>query len=382
MNDRTAAPARGAQRAKGTHRGGPSGRLVVGDYVGQPARDAAQAVRRAGLCPGLDRSFGCKAELIGLVVAQEPTGGSDLVRNGMVTLYVAAPGAEPIDEEFAASETVEVAPAPAPVASVLAEIERPDTASRPKRTRRRKPGLARRATPVLDLPPAPIRPEREPAEEVRLVPEWGSPDGVYAPDGEELDEGHVEELGEPELSHEDFVVHLDDVLAGRTDGPLGWRRVYPRGQMFATLVRHGGVRVWLGEHSLLVKVLGAALAVSILVGFASALDGQHARNPTVSVVSPSHRSARTRTRQAPRPVSAPNVAGSRPAARSLEVHRSTRHSSAQRLHRRGASVVDATAAPERVAAQAPPVPPPVPRAAASAPVAPPVQQTQGGLFSP
>jgi hypothetical protein len=65
----------------------------------QPAGDAAQGVRRSGLCPGLDRSFGCEAELIGLVVAQEPAAGSDLARNGMVTLYVAAPGSGPMDEE-------------------------------------------------------------------------------------------------------------------------------------------------------------------------------------------------------------------------------------------------------------------------------------------
>jgi len=69
-------------------------------------------VRRAGLCPGLDRSFGCEAELIGLVVAQEPAAGSDLARNGMVTLYVAAPGAGPMDEEPAATEAAPAAEEP------------------------------------------------------------------------------------------------------------------------------------------------------------------------------------------------------------------------------------------------------------------------------
>ena len=123
MNDRTAVQARGTQRTKSARRGGPSGRQVVGEYVGQPAGDAAQAVRRAGLCPGLDRSFGCEPELIGLVVAQEPVAGSDLARNGMVTLYVAAPGSGPMDEEPAASEIVSGASAPARAMAVLAEVE-------------------------------------------------------------------------------------------------------------------------------------------------------------------------------------------------------------------------------------------------------------------
>ena len=374
MNDRTAVQVRGTQRAKGTRRGGPSGRQEVGQYVGQPAGDAAQAVRRAGLCPGLDRSFGCEDELIGLVVAQEPVAGSDLARNGMVTLYVAAPGSGPMDEEPGASEAVNEAPAPSSVTSVLAAIEPLDAASSARRTRRRKPGLARQATRVFDPPPAPIALQRESTEEVLPAPEWGSPDGVYAPAGEELD---VEERGEAELSQEDFVVHLDDVLAGRTGGPPAWRRVYPRRWIFAALARGGGVRVWLGEHSLLVKAVGAALGVWILVGLASALDGQHARTPTASVISPSHRPAPTRTTQPRRPVFAPTVARVRPAVRSPQVHAAARRSLASRRHPRQAPVIEAAVPRERMAVQVPPVPPP-----ASAPAAPAAPQAQGGLFSP
>src|SRR5665213_1481079 len=93
---RAAAPARGGRR-------GGAGQLAVGDYTGQPAGDAAQAVRRAGLRPGLERSFGCDASLVGLVVGQEPPAGSALARNGMVTLQVAAPGASPAIEEAPAA---------------------------------------------------------------------------------------------------------------------------------------------------------------------------------------------------------------------------------------------------------------------------------------
>jgi pyruvate/2-oxoglutarate dehydrogenase complex dihydrolipoamide acyltransferase (E2) component len=347
---------------------------VVGEYVGQPAGDAAQAVRRAGLCPGLDRSFGCEAELIGLVVAQEPASGSDLARNGMVTLYVAAPGAGPMDEP-AAIEAVDEAPAAVTVTAVLAEIEPPDAANRPRRTRRRKPGLARQATGVFDPPPAPIPLEREPAEEVPLAPECGSPDG-------ELGEGRLGEQSDAELSHDDFVVHLDDVLGGRTGGPPAWRRVYPRRRTFAALTRVGGIRAWLGEHSLLAKAVGAALAVWILVGLASALDSQHAGTPTASLASPSHRPARTRTTQARPPVSAPSAASARPTARSPQVRRAGRHSEAPHLDRQRAPVIGAAAHPERMAVQAPAAAPPAPPDHASAPAAPPAQQTQGGLFSP
>src|ERR1039458_7132903 len=131
MTDRTASSGRAIQRAKTTRRGGPSGRQAVGDYVGQPAGDAAQAVRRAGLRPGLDRSFGCAEELTGLVVAQEPTAGSDLARNGMVTLYVAAPGSEPIDEGTDAAQVESRGLEPASV-----EAEQADAARAPARGRR------------------------------------------------------------------------------------------------------------------------------------------------------------------------------------------------------------------------------------------------------
>ena len=374
MNDRTAVQARGTQRAKSSRRGGPSGRQVVGEYVGQPAGDAAQAVRRAGLCPGLDRSFGCEAELIGLVVAQEPAAGSDLARNGMVTLNVAAPGAGPMDEQPAASETVDGSPAPAPVTSVPVEIEPLDA---PARTRRRKPGLAWQATRVFDPPPAPIPPECELAEEVPLAPEC-VPDDVYTPDVEELDEGRLEEPGDAELSHDDFVVHLDDVLAGRTDGPPAWRRVYPRRRTSTALARGGGVRLWLGERSLLVKAVGPAVAVWILVGLASALGGPNGRTPTASVISPNHRPARAGTPQALPPVSASSVASARRATRSPQVHPAAGHGEPH-LDRRRAPVIEAAVPPERMAVWAPPAPRAAPRDPASAPAA---QQTQGGLFSP
>ena len=67
------------------------GRIEVSDHVGEPAGRAAQAVRRSGLRPALERSFGYDTELVGSVVAQEPAAGGELARGGTLTLFVAAP---------------------------------------------------------------------------------------------------------------------------------------------------------------------------------------------------------------------------------------------------------------------------------------------------
>ncbi len=377
MNDTTVAPARRAQRAQSARRGGPSGRQVVGEYVGQPAGDAAQAVRRAGLCPGLDRSFGCDSELIGLVVEQEPSAGSDLARNGMVTLYVAAPGSGPTDEEPATSDP----PAQAPVASEQAESEPPDTSSSPTRARRRKPGLAQRGPRVFDPPPAPILLEREPAAQAALTQEWSSPNDPYAP-GEDLVGGSGDERGETELSHDEFVVHLDDVLAGRANGPRRLRRVYPHRRTATVLARGGGVRAWLGEHSLLVRLVGAALAVWILVGLASALDGQHARTPTASAISSTKKPAPTHTPETHVRVPAPRVKSARPETRPPQAHTFARSTQAPHHLRGRPPVREIAAPPERPVVQTSPARSPAPRAATGEPSAPAARQTQGGLFSP
>jgi beta-lactam-binding protein with PASTA domain len=94
-------------------------RLVVAKYVGHDAADAAVAIRRAGLRPGLERSFGCEPETLGQVVAQEPPAGSEVAGNAMVTLDVAAPGPMPVDNEEEAD------------GGRLPEPERPPSAAEP-----------------------------------------------------------------------------------------------------------------------------------------------------------------------------------------------------------------------------------------------------------
>jgi hypothetical protein len=392
MSDKTATPARGIQRAKTARRGGPSGRQVVGEYVGQVAGIAAQAVRRAGLCPGLDRSFGCEAELTGLVVAQEPAAGSDLARNGMVTLYVAAPGNAPVDEDTDEPEAPGDPPPPAPAAPARADVAQAVAASAPARARRsRKPGLAGREPQVFDPPPAPVLPDRggadqAPSIEVAQVPPeetWDPPEDTCAPDGEEPGEGVLEERGGEELSHQEFVVHMGDVLAGRAGRPRPWRRVYPRRRTGGTLGGDRGARARLAEHPRLVKAVGTALAVWAVVGLTAALDGHHGRTPTAGIVAGGEERAGTRTAGARDRASAPRVRTVRPAVRSPRPHTHPWHSGALRPRRAPAPARETAARPKGAGVQAAPAPsPPPPVPAANEPPPPAAEQTQGGPFSP
>ncbi len=393
MTDRTASSGRAVERAKSARRGGPSGRQAVGDYVGQPAGDSAQAVRRAGLRPGLDRSFGCAEELIGLVVAQEPTAASSLARNGMVTLYVAAPGGEPIDEGTDAAQVESGGREPAAV-----EAEQAEAASAPARVRRRKRGRARRAASVVDAPPAPAPADRASASELPTVllaqpaveppSEWQPEPG--GPDGEPLDDEAPEELGEEAAADEEFVVHVEDVLAGRS-GPVRWRGVYPRPRALRELGAGRSVRGWLREHRLAGTAVGAAILLwAIIVGFASALDGQHSHTPARSAITRSERPATKHRTQASKRAPAPSSRTLRAAPRYPARTVQPRPVFRARRRRPAAAPVRETVAPPVAPVGEAPVPPaptaaaPVPAAAppASAPPAAAPEQTGGGLFSP
>jgi hypothetical protein len=386
MTDRTAS----AGRAKSARRGGPSGRQAVGDYVGQPAGDAAQAVRRAGLRPGLDRSFGCAEELIGLVVAQEPTAGSSLARNGMVTLYVAAPGSEPIDEGPDAAGVESGGAEPAVLAPV--EAEQAEPASAPARVRRRKPGCARRAAPAFDAPPPPALPDRDSASEqptVALAQPAGEPPREWQPepgepDGEPLDHEAPAELGEEALSHDEFVVHVEDVLAGRS-GPTRWRGVYPRRRAGRELGTGRGVRAWLREHRLAGGAVGAAILLWAIVAFASEQDGQHSPAPAASAITRSERPATRHRAQASKRAPAPSSRA--PGARPRHPARTAPDPALRARRRRPAPVPvrEAVAPPvapvgEAPVRQSPTLSAPAPPASAAPAAAP--EQRGGGLFSP
>jgi hypothetical protein len=190
------------------------------------AAGAAQAIRRAGLRPALERSLGFKPELVGQVVAQDPPSGSELARNAMVTLYVAAPGPVPDDES----------PHPRPARDLEVSSPAASQASAPdggvqhpklRQRRRRKPGL--RPPRVFDTPPAPGRleaylgpgatpgpTEAEPTEE--WVPHQELPSSA-APDDDHQRGGVVHDEPTQDLSYEDPVMRADDVFAGRAGVP-------------------------------------------------------------------------------------------------------------------------------------------------------------------
>lgn len=399
MTDRTAVPERVTQRAKTARRGGGSGPQAVGDYVGQPAGEAAQAVRRGGLRPGLDRSFGCPAELTGLVVAQDPAAGSGLARNGMVTLYVAAPGGEPLDGD------AEFAPAACGASEgELRAPEPPDeslsTEPVPVRPRRRKRGLAQRPPMAVEPPPAPPMPgesagEHVPAQSaVEPLGEW--PAEVDVPVGALEDEPTVE-LDEREVTHDDkFVVQVEDVLAGRS-GPPAWRGAYPRRRAVMRGFRgQGRVRGWLREHRRLAGAIGAALALWTLVGVISAMDGHHPHTPPAGALAPSRAPTVSHPLPATKLPAAPKPAPRRTPARAPRPHTAQRQApraapsrlAQHRAPRPVHPVAPAVRGPDVSAAVPAPTQAPAPQPSAAAPPrastspAPSREQSGGGLFSP
>lgn len=217
--------------------------LTVAKYVGQDAADAAVAIRRAGLRPGLERSFGCEPELLGQVVHQEPPAGSEVARNAMITLHVAAPAATPAREESHSPPTDATQIEPAPAADTQADPPNtPTTLTTPRPRRRRKPGHAGRRPHGSDAPPAPaqrdtrgpIRPdaslpvESGPVADKQRTEEWFPDTGVAPPaalDQLESDEERGSDVGVDGESLEELVGYADDVFAGRT--ATLWHRVYP-----------------------------------------------------------------------------------------------------------------------------------------------------------
>ncbi len=398
MTDRAAVPEGVSRRAKTVRRGGGSGSEVVGDYVGRLAGEAAQAVRRAGLRPGLDRSFGCPAELVGLVVAQDPLAGSELTRNGMVMLYVAAPGGElasgddanahvgsgRCDDELSVEAPIDEQPSTSPAARVRAR-------------RRRKRRHARRYVEQTLASPAPaaiesVLPEGSPARPaVESVQAW--PADLDAPQGALEDELADEQNGR-EFGHEDFVVHLEDVLAGRSGSP-GWRRVYPRRRRVIGGLGVGGrFRAWLGEHSVLAGVVGVALVLWVVVGVASTLQGDRAGTARVGALAIKPMPGAKSPDPTPRPRSAQMLPAHKTAGRSRRAHparsrasRPVPQTARQPVRPAAPAVNDAVVAPARREVPVP-VEAPVPRPSearaprASTPPARASEQSGGGPFSP
>jgi len=266
MQDTATTSTQIAERAAKPRRGGPSRLQTVGDYAGQLAGEAAQAVRRAGLKPGLERSFGFAAELRGQIVAQEPEVGSELGRNGLVTLYVAAPGAQPCERavvEPSASEQADVEVSARGVARTEPASDRADAAPR-RRKSRRSPGAGR---PAFDAPPPP------------RLPSFDQTPGVHSRD--EPDDDEVES----DRATEEYVIDPDELFGGRTSA-VAWRRVYAR--------RHLGCRVRLAGRPRLAIAALALLAVWLVVALAAELI-ENPASPQPPHVGQEHARARART---------------------------------------------------------------------------------------
>jgi hypothetical protein len=239
MNDAVAATVGSTKAETDAGRRKALGEVVVRDYVGQTAAEAALAIRRAGLRPGLERAFGCEAERLGQVVAQEPATGSHLARSAMVTLYVGAPGSTPVDEEPVEHPTLsfEADPpfAPRDEASAAEAHVHPEM---PRVRRRRKPRPSRGAPRILDTSPelapvaAVVLADAAPMAELAFQEE-ASP---AAADDDQLSTGGLED-GPRELQHDELVAHGDDMFAGRTG--TSWRQVYPtRRQLTSVANQH------------------------------------------------------------------------------------------------------------------------------------------------
>lgn len=262
MEERAPASTALAEPGK-SHRHGRSP-LIVGSYVGELAGEAAQAVRRAGLKPGLERTFGYEPHELGQVVAQQPASGGELARNGLVTLYVAAPGDEDIEQracEPVGEPSTLAHDRAAPASERDAKIPRP-----------RKPGRAAREARAVDPPPAPwTRNSQEQGEAVTEVA------GAYAAEDRReqapaMPDEPASELEEIDTS--ELVVHAEELFAGRAASTRAGRRHYPPRA-------RGPLRTRAAEHPWLVGTAGALLALWLIVALASALGG-HARQSNPS----------------------------------------------------------------------------------------------------
>jgi hypothetical protein len=370
------------RRGRAPGRGGPAGALVLGDYVGQSAAHAAQAVRRAGLRPGLDRSFGCDPGLTGTVVAQDPPAGSDLARNAMVTLYVAAPGPTQAQETgepgIQASDQPEgpLSPADSESAKAVASSFQPG-ARRP-----RKPGLGA-ATRTVEEPPEPITaPHHVAGGQEAIATEWDARAGVEEPRLPVLEEATFDDTHGHMRPEDVRSVHLEDIFAGRIRELPPWRRAYPR-RPIATMLRRP--LAWAGSHRIVSITAVAMLAVWIAVAVAGGLAGQATRTRGAGVTAERGRIA-TNRRATSEPAPARTRTQRRRTHGSTRTHarprrpRSTRQVRrsrwiAQRTRRTaqtsGASAGSSTSAPRSL-----------PAGAVSGPSSPAPKQTNGGPFSP
>ncbi len=227
----------------------------VGDYVGQSAAHGAQAVRRAGLRPGLDRAFGNDPELTGTIVAQDPSAGSAVARNAKVTLYVAAPGSAQIPEtaELGVGDGDQKIRAAGQAEDSGRTVLSRGTQTRARRARKPRPawgpGADERTTASSHAAQAPVG-ALEPLPEVGDRPPAASEPGPLA-------------ASTPPHTERD--ARVANMFASPIDESAPWRRTYPRKPI--RFVARLPI-TWARSHPVLAPLAAAMIAVWIAVAVA------------------------------------------------------------------------------------------------------------------
>jgi hypothetical protein len=373
MSTEATAGARASSGEQAADGGRVAGLLKVGDYVGQPAAAAAQAVRRRGLRPGLERSYGCSLDEQGLIVAQDPACGSDLARGSMVSLYVAAPG--PAANTEGDLDGGQAAPAGPTAQAAEAGGQARTAPGSPARRRKSRPGAGQRELfrPAADPEPqaggdALPHERRQPAEPPAAEPE--EPQDIAGDRRWPLDSAGAAGTEELEPFDEARLTRTEEMFARRTGRAPGWRRArVPGGRRRMTRAARG--------HPVLAGVTSAALATWICVAGVTAF-----ASPSGRAAAGSGHSVRAASTPPRRAASANTPAAGAP-------RRRARPEPTREMTRRRPAAMPAarraTPAPtQEPAVQGAPPPEATPPPSASAPPqsagAP--QQSGGGPFSP
>lgn len=397
MEHTTAPETRTAQPASATVGQRPIGQLLVGDYVGTLAAEATQALRRAGLRPGLDRCHGYEAAHVGYVIAQQPAAGSQVARNSVITLHVGTPPTDIAGQERTETPPAERDPGEDPTntgsagathtapGSATFIAEDPDISSHAP--------LSRKPRPHTDGPPAFEHGDRvavRPADTTTMAPHDLSPrsegshtDGASAA-GYEGELAALAQQPTDRLAQGRLVTQTDELFARRHDARAGtWRATHTRPVQLQSgyLLRRAGV--WLHGRSRPTKVLLALFAVWACAWLASVLSAHSTDQASLKVVPRPSVSAPVHTRPAKTPT-APATAGTHIPLKPAHRHTAHRTSAPQPQRTASATGTDDQTSPVQVhstppvqASSATGTPPP-----AAQPSAPPQQQTQGGPFSP
>lgn len=248
------------------------GRLRVAEHVGQAAGDAAQAIRRAGLRPALERSFDHPDRPVGQVVAQEPAAGTEMPRGALVTIYVAARSVEAQDGEQEAGSPGERgasendSPEPAAVQDTLGEdfqlAAEHELAFAASQQPAGQDGVERDDPREAGQAEAPVAAEAMlAAEAAEDEVSWGQPAAAGTVEVDALSEAVLHRA--QEMFAERFTV--------RRAARERWRR--PHWRPLDLSRARGSVRFRVGDRRWLLRGAWGALALWLLVGIVAALLG-------------------------------------------------------------------------------------------------------------